>query len=416
LFRHFNHPSTTPAAILKDSALWMRALAAAVLMQTLCAFLTRVFPVMGPALTEAASVPPETIGYLAALNSLGTLWYLVAGGDLLTKLGPLRSMQVGAVVGLVGLLLALAGDWSALMLASVLIGFGYGSTPAAGSEVLNEYAPARHRSLVFSIKQSGVPLGGVMAGLLVPAVLAAVGWRLTCVACALVVFAMTILVDPLHPSIDRHRNRGLRLRLSRLVDPRMVRTPFRSLSRNRPLQLVTAASICFAIVQGCVLAFFVTYLMVELRFSLVAAGVAFSVMQVTGVVGRVAAGWSADRLGSRRAVLIGLAVASSLATAFTATLTPSSPLWAIQVLAGIAGVASTSWNGVFLAEVSQLAPAGKVGDATAGATFFTFIGYVVGPAAFGALLTYGGSYQSAFAILAAVPLGGIIALGLAARR
>jgi len=404
------------AAPSKDSTLWIRALAAAVLMQTLCAFLTRLFPVLGPALTEAASVPPEFIGYLAALNSLGAIWYLVAGGDLLTKLGPLRSMQLGAVVGLVGLLLALAGDWPALMLAAILIGVGYGSTPAAGSEVLNEYAPARHRSLVFSIKQSGVPLGGVMAGLLVPALLAAAGWRIACIACALLVLALTILVDPLRAAVDRHRERELRFRPSHFVDPRMVRTPFRSLSRNHPLQLVTAASICFAIVQSCILAFFVTFLIVDLGFSLVAAGVAFSVMQVTGVLGRVAAGWCADRAGSRRAVLIGLAVASSMATAFTATLVPSSPLWVIQVLAGVAGVASTSWNGVFLAEVSQLASDGKVGDATAGATFFTFIGYGVGPAAFGALLTYGGSYQSAFAILAAVPLGGILALGLAARR
>ena len=386
------------------------------LLQTLCAFLTRIFPVMGPALTGEAGVPPETIGYLAALNSLGTVWYLVAGGDLLTKLGPLRSMQLGAVVGLVGLLLALAGDWSMLMLASLLIGFGYGSTPAAGSEVLNEYAPARHRSLVFSIKQSGVPLGGVIAGLIVPVALAAAGWRLACVACALFVLAMTLLVEPLHSTIDRDADRTLRFRLHRLVDPRMLRTPFRSLSSNRSLQLVTLASICFAIVQGSVLAFFVTYLMVELGFSLVAAGVAFSVMQGTGVVGRVAAGWFADRLGSRRAVLIALALASSTAMAFTSTLSPSSPHWAIQVLAGVAGVASTSWNGVFLAEVSQLARIGKVGDATAGATFFTFIGYVVGPAAFGALLTYGGSYGAAFAILAAVPLGGILALILAARR
>lgn len=401
---------------MKDSALWLWALAAAVLLQTLCAFLTRVFPVMGPALTEAARVPPETIGYIAALNALGTLWYLVAGGDLLAKLGPLRSMQLGALVGVVGLLLALSGDWSMLLLASFLIGFGYGSTPAAGSEVLNEFAPARHRSLVFSIKQSGVPLGGVIAGLLVPVLLAAAGWRYAFIACALFVLAMTALVEPLHRSIDRNANRALRLQLGRLFDPRMLRTPFRALAAQRPLQLVTGASLTFAIVQGGVLAFFVTYLTLELGFDLVEAGVAFSVMQVTGVVGRVAAGWAADRVGSRRAVLIALALGSSLAMAYAATLTPASPHWAIQVLAGVAGVACTSWNGVFLAEVSQLAGKGKVGDVTAGATFFTFIGYVVGPAAFGALLAYGGSYRTAFALLAMAPLGGILALAVAALR
>ena len=294
--------------MVKDSALWIWALAAAVLMQTLCAFLTRLFPVVGPALTEAAGVPAEAIGYLAALNSLGTVWYLVAGGDLLAMLGPLRSMQLGTMVGVFGLLLALTGNWWMLLLASLLIGMGYGSTPAAGSEVLNEYAPARHRSLVFSIKQSGVPLGGAIAGLVVPVLLAAAGWRVACVACALFVLAMTVLVAPLHRALDRDADRGLRFRPRCFVDPRMLRTPFRSLSSSRALQLVTAASICFAIVQGSVLAFFVTYVAVELGYGLLAAGVAFSIMQVTGVVGRVFAGWLADRLGSRRAVMSLLAL------------------------------------------------------------------------------------------------------------
>lgn len=400
---------------MKESSLWLGALAAAVLMQTLTAFLTRVFPVMGPALTAAAGAAPETIGYLASVNSLGTMWYLVAGGDLLTRLGPLRSMQVGAVVGSAGLLLALTGNWTMLMVGSLLIGFGYGSTPSAGSEVLNRYAPARHRSLVFSIKQAGVPLGGVVAGLLVPVVLATHGWQFACIAGALFVLAMTALVEPLRAAIDRQRNRAHRVRAYRLVDPRMLATPFVSLSARRALQFVTGASICFAIVQGCVIAFFVTYLTTELGFGLLAAGLAFSVMQVTGVVGRVMAGWAADRMGSRRAVLILLAITSSITIACIAALTASSPNWAIQALAGVAGVASTGWNGVFMAEVSQLSPDGKVGEVTAATTFFTFIGYVIGPAAFGALLALGSSYGSAFAILAAVPLGGILALVLAGR-
>ncbi len=388
----------------------MRALAAAVLMQTLCAFLTRVYPVMGPALSGAVQVPPESIGYLASVGSVGTLWYLVSGADLLQKFGPLRSMQLGAFAGVLGLLVTLTGEWAALLLSSFMIGYGYGPTATAGSEVLNRFAPAQHRSLVFSIKQSGVPLGGVLAGLLVPAALAAAGWRAASVALALATLALTLSIGPLRASIDADAARDLPLRPARFVDPRALSTPFKSLAGNRGLQLVTVASVAFAIVQGSALAFFVTYLTVELGMSLFAAGVAFSVMQVTGVAGRIAIGWLADRAGSPPAVLAFLGGTSSLAMLGVLLLGPSSPAWMVSALAGVIGVASTSWNGVFMAEVSQLAPEGKVAEVAAAATFFTFIGYIVGPAAFASVIGLGGSYRAAFAVLAAVPLFGIVAL------
>jgi len=379
-------------------------------MQTLTAFLTRIFPVIGPALTDAAQVPAEYIGYLAALNSVGTMWYLLAAGDWLPRLGPLRALQLGTIVGIAGLVLALFGSWWALVVASVLIGFGYGPSPTAGSEVLMQYAPARHRSLVFSIKQSGVPLGGAIAGMLIPLLFDAYGWRGACIGSALLVLALTVLVQPLRGSIDRTRDAARPLRLARLIDPRMVRTPLQSLGSDRALLLCTASSVCFAIVQGSLLAFFVTYATLRLDMSLAAAGAAFALMQVTGTGGRVFAGWAADRAHSPRLVLVALGLASAATIASIAAMRPTWPGWTVQAIAAVAGIASTSWNGVFMAELSELAPRGRVGEIAAAATFFTFIGYVVGPATFGWALTHQVSYAFAFAVLAVIPLLGVGAL------
>ena len=49
------------------------------------------------------------------------------------------------------------------LLASVLIGLSNGTANPAGSEVLQRFTPPAHRNFVFSIKQAGVPLGGVIA-------------------------------------------------------------------------------------------------------------------------------------------------------------------------------------------------------------------------------------------------------------
>lgn len=396
--------------------IWMTALGAALLMQTSAAFLTRVFPVMGPALTDALGVAPERIGLLASVSSFGTMFYLVAGGDLLPRLGPVRTLQVGAVIGTAGLLFTLLGSWEATVAAAFLIGVGYGPSPPAGSDILNRHAPPGHRSLVFSIKQSGVPLGGAVAGMLVPALLVLADWRTACAAAAILALVTIALVQPARTRIDAERDRHHPLNLLAALHPRALMRPFGAVTASRTMLAVTYAGFCFAIVQGCLFAFFVTFLAAHLGLSLTLAGLAFAVMQGAGVVARVAVGWVADAVGSARATLIGLAFASAAVTAAIAMLTGAWPDWAILGLAGVAGFAAASWNGVYLAEIAASAPAGQVGQATAGSTFLTFIGYVVGPTAFGAVVTATGSYHTAFAIAAVAPLTGAASLLVLARR
>jgi len=395
---------------------WMTALGAALLMQTSSAFLTRVFPVIGPALTDAVGVAPERIGLLAAVVSAGTMAYLVAGGDLLPRLGAVRTLQVGAFVGSAGLLAALLGTWEALLLAAFLIGVGYGPSPPAGSDILNRHSPPGRRSLVFSIKQSGVPLGGAVAGVLVPALLALWDWRIACAVSAAVALSAVLFVQPLRKAIDADRDRDHPVRLSAALHPRSLMRPFRAVAASPVLLATSYAGFCFALTQGCLFAFFVTFLATRLGVSLPVAGLAFAVMQGVGVAARVAVGWIADSVGSARATLLALALASAAATAAVACITEAWPASAIVAVAAVAGFAVASWNGVYLAEIAAAAPEGQVGLATSGSTFLTFIGYVVGPVAFGTLVGATGSYQAAFAITAAAPLTGAASLFVLMRR
>lgn len=395
---------------------WMTALGAALLMQTSAAFLTRVFPVIGPVLTDAVGVAPERIGLLAAVVSGGTMTYLVAGGDLLPRLGAVRTLQVGAFVGSAGLLAALLGTWEALLLAAFLIGVGYGPSPPAGSDILNRHSPSGRRSLVFSIKQSGVPLGGAVAGVLVPALLALWDWRIACAVSAAVALSAVLFVQPLRKAIDADRDRDHPVRLSAALHPRSLMRPFRTVAASPVLLATSYAGFCFALTQGCLFAFFVTFLATRLGVSLPVAGLAFAVMQGVGVAARVAVGWIADSVGSARATLLALALASAAVTAAVACITEDWPASAIIAVAAVAGFAVASWNGVYLAEIAAAAPKGQVGQATSGSTFLTFIGYVVGPVAFGALVGATGSYQAAFAITAAAPLTGAASLLVLMRR
>src|SRR5205085_2835535 len=105
------------------------------------------------------------VGYVAGMNQLGAIGFLLGGAPLIKKLGPIRVLQLGIVAGGAGLLIILAPHWGFGALAAAVMGFGYGTSVPAGNDVLHRTAPARHRSLIFSIKQAGVPVAGVMAGL-----------------------------------------------------------------------------------------------------------------------------------------------------------------------------------------------------------------------------------------------------------
>src|SRR5262245_10927625 len=172
------------------SPAWFGALAATLTAQTAASFLSRLIPTLAPVLILEAGFTPTFIGALTANVAFGSMLFLLAGYPLVRRAGPVRALQLGLLLGIAGTGLLAAPSWLGAILASLLIGLGYGPSTPAGSEILQHHAPARHRTLVFSIKQAGVPLGGVAAGLLLPPLAVAADWRWTIVvSIALVLIA-----------------------------------------------------------------------------------------------------------------------------------------------------------------------------------------------------------------------------------
>jgi MFS family permease len=402
--------SAALAAAKSRTPLWVWALAVTSLMQVTSAFLTSAMTVIGPTVTTAAGVAPERIGHLAAVSSFGTMLFLVAGGPLLVRFGPVRLLQLGALLGAAALAAVPGGWWPSFVLASLLVGIAYGPSPPAGSDILQRHAPAGRRSLVFSIKQAAAPLGGAVAGLIVPPLATLYGWHLALIAAGLLAAASTLLVQPWRQALDVERDPRRPLHLGALLSPLALAAPFRALGGVPILPRLTFLAFSFAVVQGCLLGFYVTYLVAALDVGLETAGIAFAVLQGTGVVARVCVGWIADRAGSAFATLNVLAVGSAATALGMAAMTASWPWWAIVAAAIASGFAATSWNGIYMAEVARLAPAGRIGDATSGSTFLTFIGYVLGPIAFATVVAGTGSYRIAFALAALLPLTALAVL------
>jgi MFS family permease len=393
--------------------LWQVALGTTLLVQTANSFLARMPAILAPDLTRSLGVAPEAIGMLTAATLVGSILFLVAGMPLILRMGPIRALQIGLGLGAAGCLMLMLPLWGTALLGAVLMGLGYGPSAPAASNVLQRHAPAAHRNLVFSVKQAGVPLGGVAAGLVLPA-LAAVDLRLALASAALAVAATALVAQAGRERIDTERAATQSLSLAAFLSTRNLLAPFRAVAASPGLLRVAIAGCGLAIGQGAWFAFLVTFLVLAKGYDLALAGLVFAVTQVTGVFGRVGLGWLSDRLGSGLVTLRLIAVLSGLTVAAT-VLTFAWPVSAVLVLAAIGGVTVSSWNGLILAEIARFAEPGRIGEATSGGVLVTFLGYIIGPAGFAVLLSAGMSWTVAFLLAGMVvaAVGLLPLLGLA---
>jgi MFS family permease len=396
--------ATPPTRTFATEPSWLAALAVTVLIQTAVSYLSRLVPTLGPVLTTESGLLPDSIGYLSAVGTAGSILFLAAGNPLIARLGPIRALQGGLVIGIVGVLLLVLPSALTLYLSSFLVGLGYGPSAPAASDVLLRLSPPHRRSLIFSLKQAGVPLGGVLAGLTLPALFSGVGLGWSMAVVAFIPLATILLAQPVRRAVDAERDRAQTMAVGHLLSPANILAPFRLMRASPMLPRLTLSGAFFACGQGSLFAFLVTYLNQELGLDLVTSGVIFAMTQLTGIPGRILLGWLSDHMGSALPILRCIGIASAATTAAFALTTPAWSTPSLMLLSALAGITVSSWNGIQLAEIAREAPKGRVGETTSGATLVIFMGYVVGPAIFGMLIAATSSYRSAFLVIAALSL------------
>lgn len=363
---------------------------------------------IAPELARAFDVPASLIGFQVSIVYLGAIITSGVGGLPIKRWGALRTSQFALAFGGLGIALMTASSFASLALGSLLVGFGYGLTNPAASHLLMRVTRPETRNLVFSLKQTSVPLGAVTAGLAAPTLALDFGWQTALLAGAAVSFAVLVAIQPFRRGWDADRDPTVPLRQNPAGD-------FNLAWRDAALRSVSMTGFFFSAVQLCLTTFTVTMLVEELGFGLVAAGIAFSVVQVAGVSGRLIWGGVADRLrdGNRVLMMTGaVAAAAGLMTVFLDADAARPVIYGVLILFGLSAI---GWNGVFMAEVARLAPEGQIGSVTGGVMVTTYAGVLVGPVSFAGAFALTGHYTFTFGFCAAASLIGILAV-IAARR
>ncbi len=373
--------------------------------QTLITFATNAVPVLLPPISDAFQINPGWLGvFTSCLFAVGIATAVASGGFIL-RFGAFRVSQFCLTMSGLGMLLCGLGWLWLFPVAAFFLGMGMGPSTPASSHILSRFASVKAAPLVFSIKQTGVPFGGMFAGLFLPWAVAVSGWQGGLIACAFMCWALALLLWPFHWRYDDDRQPDRRLTLAD------VGQALRTVISSRSMAELGFAGFAFSGLQVAFTSYFVAYLVTDVRLTFAEAGEMLAWASAIAIAGRIFWGLLAGRVLPSRPLLAFLSWAMVAATVGLGLVEPETdPFWVIA--AGLAmGVTAVSWNGVHLAEVARLAPKGNASQATAGVLFCCFSGLLVLPGAFGAIVALTGNYDLGFYVAAApTVLTGIILL------
>ena len=385
-----------------------RLLAGAVAAQATISFVELGVPVLAPFIKTSLELSAAGIGALVAVLNVGRIIGSIPSGHLVDRIGERRVMVAGGVGVAIFAALASTSSLPALLPALLVIGVFAGSSSPAGSKLIFRAFPAHRRGLPIGIRQAAVPLGSLLATLILPAVAEASSWRLALGLGAAVplagAFASAAAVREARAPV---RTTG-------------SQSALRAVATDRAIVLAGVWAMLFVGGQYAILVYLVIDLTGRVRVALGTAVALLIAANAAGAIGRMGWGWLSDRVfgGQRRPGLLLLTTLGAASASLLAGLSAGLPTWTAAPAAIFGGLSLLGWQGLWVALVSELAPPGSAGTALGFGLTFTNVGIVIWPPLFGAVAdAAGGGFGWSWTLLAAVLAVSLIPLlAIPARR
>jgi MFS family permease len=380
-------PASTYDAVSRGA--W-RLLAGAVLVQCGISIVDQGLPTLIGFMKADAGVSAAVASLFVSAFVLGRCVASYGAGIAADRFGERRVLLAGCTLMGAIIAAAAAAPLPALLVALVAAGMASAvATPAGGRLVLVAF-PRNRQGFALGVRQTGVPIGGLVAAAVLPWIAHVASWRWAVAAagCIAVASVLPLLASPTE---------------SGPPPPRTSRRDFKP-GRNRDIRLLTIWASLFVSSQYAVLAFLALDLHQRMGFGLAAASIFVAVAQGAGIVGRISWGLLSDHLLSRgrKPLLLALTAVGVAGTAGLLALPSSSPVLVVGVAAAVAGLGVIGFQGLFIVMLADTVDAARVGAATGWSVAFVQTTIVVASPLYGLVADWSGSYRTIWAVLTLV--------------
>ena len=328
-------------------------------------------------------------GATVAAFTVGRVLGSYAAGVAADRLGERRVLVVGGVATGAIVAVAVSLPLGLLLLALMLAGMASAaSTPAGGKLVLLAF-PRNRRGFALGVRQTGVPIGGLVAAAVLPVLAHAYGWRWSLGVAGIITVASVL---------------PILLSKGERVESAPVLTDSWSPLRDRAVLLLAVWGCLLVSGQYALVAFFALDLEQGAGLALATASLLLAVAQAFGIVGRVAWGGLSDRLlqRGRKPLLILLTLVAMVAALLLFVLPRSVPVGVWVVVAALAGFALIGFQGLWVTMIAEAAGPARAGAATGFGITFVAAGIAASPPLYGLVADLTGSYRAIWAALAIV--------------
>jgi MFS family permease len=383
-------------------------LAATLATQSLATMAAYSFPVVAPVIAKDLQVPGTLVGFfISTVYGVGIISSLLSP-RFIRRYGAVRVSQLVLIATLAMLLACSLGSVLSVVIGAALLGLAYGATAPSSTHLLVPRTPPAVINLVLSIRQIGVPLGGVLAGLVMAPLTLHLGWQVALLCQTVPVILAVLLLQIPRQRWDSDRDPATE------VFSKGVLSPVKILHDSGAIRSLAFASFVYSGVQLCFISFLTVHLTTKTSFDLLQAGQALAVYQISAVCTRPLWGWLADTCVTARQLLIVQGLIMCVAAVLAGQFAESWSQPFVLIVCAVAGATASGFTGLAYAEWARLGGAKRT-EATGLGSGIMFAGVMLMPSIFSVTVTFFDDYGIAYGCV-----GGLAALSglllFAARR
>jgi MFS family permease len=350
-------------------------------------------PLLAGFIKDDLALSAAGIGLVVSAFAFGRIFGSYAAGLAADRLGERRVIVAGGTA--VAVLTALAAVSPAPLFVTLLVLAGVAgavSTPAGGRLVLLAFPP-RRAGIALGIRQTGIPVAGLLAAGLLPWVAHLASWRWSlALAAGLTVVCLSPLALARLTRFD-----------DRVTPPRSGATRDRR-ERNRNVALLTLWGCLLVTGQYALLTFLALDLVERTGLTLASASAFVALANGAGIVGRIGWGWASDsHLHAGRKPLLLLLTLGALTSALALALIPTSaPVGVYAAVALVAGLSLLGYQGLWVVMIADAVGPERIGRATGFSITFITASIAVSPPLYGLAADVAGTYRAVWGALAVV--------------